>query len=315
LPVALITGILGQDGSLLAELLLDRGYRVVGVVRPGARPSADPRCELVEIDLATTGWATDLIGRVRPDEVYYLAACHRSSEPGLRDDPERMVAVNHAAPLALAHALLTAGRGRLVFAASSQMYTPALPPPRIDERTPRAPATFYGVTKANSLAAIAWLRDHQGLAASTATLFNHESPRRAMSFVSRKITTAAARIAAGLERELELADTSARADFSSARDIVEGLHAMALETEPRDYVLGSGELHTIEELCDVAFKAAGLDYREFVRPTPRTERPALVADTRQIEERLHWQRRHSFEAWIGEMVTADRRRIAEGVRC
>lgn len=322
MPVALVTGILGQDGSLLAELLVDRGYRVVGVVRPGARPSAElaslARCELVELDLATTGWATDLVERVRPDEVYYLAACHRSSEPGLRYDPaqqQRMVAVNLAAPLALAHAMLAARRGRLVFAASSQMYTPAVPPPRIDERTPRAPSTFYGVTKANCLEAIAWLREHQGLAGSTAVLFNHESPRRHTSFVSRKITVAAARIAAGLERELELVDTSARADFSSAHDIVEGLHAMALAVEPGDYVLASGELHTIEELCEVAFRAAGLDYREHVRPTPRAERPALVGDSTRIAQALQWQRSRSFETWIGEMVTADQRRLAEGVRC
>src|SRR5262249_19667466 len=161
------------------------GYRVVGVARPGT--VVDPelravvdRIELVEADLST-GATAGLVERESFDEVYHLAACHRSSDPGLRDDPaqqQRMVAINYTAALALAHAVLAKRRGRLVLAASSQMYTPTTPPARIDEQTPRAPSTFYGVTKASCLDAIAWLREHQGLAASTAILFNHESPRR-----------------------------------------------------------------------------------------------------------------------------------------
>ncbi len=315
MPTALVTGIFGQDGTLLAELLLARGYRVAGIVRPGARPSelgaTFTRCELIEIDLAQSGdWARAVIDRVRPDEVYHLAACHRSSEPGLRDDPDRMIAVNYAAGLALAHAIIAARHGRLVVAASSQMYTPATPPPTIDERSPRAPATFYGVTKAAAQDAVAWLRTHQGLAGSTAILFNHESPRRSPAFVSRKISLAAARIAAGLDDRLDLADVSSRADFSSARDIVEGLHAMALAREPADLVLASGELHTIAELCEVAFASVGLDWRAYVRSaSPSGERPALLGDPTRAKQ-LGWQPSRAFATWIAEMVEEDRRRIA-----
>jgi GDPmannose 4,6-dehydratase len=320
MPSALITGVLGQDGSLLAELLLERGYRVVGIELPSARIGPElralvERVELIELDLARVDGeqAAELVARVRPDEIYHLAACHRSSDPSLRDDPaqqQRMVAVNHAATLALAHALLACGHGRLVFAASSQMYTPGLPPPRIDERTPRAPATFYGVTKTCSFDALAWLRERQGLAASSAILFNHESPRRPPSFVSRKISLAAARIAAGLDRRVELADVSSRADFSSARDVVEALHAMAL-AEPADRVLASGELHSVEDVCRIAFAEVGLDWREHVSSTqPPGERPALVGDPSRAERDLRWQWRQPFDSWIAEMVAADQRRVA-----
>jgi GDPmannose 4,6-dehydratase len=312
-PTALITGVLGQDGSLLAELLLSRGYRVVGIDRPGPvavemRGLVD-RIELVALDLETAP-VGDLVAREQVDEIYHLAACHRSSEPGQADDPaqqQRMVAVNHAAALALAHAALVHG-ARIVVAGSSQMYTPALPALEITEATPRAPATFYGVTKATTLDALAWLRAHQGLGASTAILFNHESPRRPPAFVSRKITLTAARIAAGKERELVLKDLSSRTDFSSARDIVEGLHAMALGS-PGDHVLASGQLHELAELCDVAFTAVGLDWRAHVRTvTPPGERPALVGDPAKAARDLGWAPRRDFATWVTEMVEADRAR-------
>jgi GDPmannose 4,6-dehydratase len=314
-PTALITGVLGQDGSLLAELLLARDYRVVGIDRPDARAPAELRAlegriELVRLDLETAPVA-ELVAREEVDEIYHLAACHRSSEPGQADDPaqqQRMVAVNHAAALALAHAALARG-ARIVFAGSSQMYTPALPAPVITETTPRAPTTFYGVTKATTLEALAWLRTNQGLAASTAILFNHESPRRPASFVSRKITQAAARIAAGKQGELVLGDVSSRTDFSSARDIVEGLHAIA-SGPPGEYVLASGELCELGKLCEIAFSAVGLDWRELVRSTkPAGERPALVGDPTKARRELGWHCRRELATWIAEMVEADRARV------
>ncbi|MEO8842368.1 MAG: GDP-mannose 4,6-dehydratase [Kofleriaceae bacterium] len=319
MPTALITGVLGQDGSLLAELLLERGYQVVGVKRPGASIDRElralvARLELVELDLAQAplDWAAALVARIRPDEVYHLAACHRSSEPGQANDPgqqQRMVAVNHTAGLALANALLGARHGRLVVAGSSQMYTVALPAPAITEQTARAPATFYGVTKAGCLDAVAWLRRHHGLAGSCAIMFNHESARRSPAFASRKITSAAARIAGGARDRLELADLSSRVDFSSAHDIVAGLHAMALG-EPDDRVLASGELHSLEDLCQVAFSAVGLDWRAHVTSTkPPGERPALVGDPSRAERELGWRRTRSFATWVTEMVTADQRRL------
>jgi GDPmannose 4,6-dehydratase len=322
---ALITGVLGQDGSLLAELLLDRGYRVVGIARSLARAREDielrtlvERIELIELDLAEVAgdWATDVLARVQPDEVYHLAACHRSSDPSLRDDPTehaRMDRVNTAAGLALGNALLARGHGRLVFAASSQMYTPAAPPLHVDERTPRAPATYYGITKASCVDGLARLRAERGLAASSAILFNHESPRRPTTFVSRKISLAVARIAAGQQRQLALADLASRVDFSSARDIVEALHAMGQASKGDDFVIASGELVHIEDVCRVAFASVGLDWREHVTSAQVPgERPALVGDPSRAESQLHWQRRHAFADWVAEMVTADQRRIAEG---
>jgi GDPmannose 4,6-dehydratase len=314
-PTALITGVLGQDGSLLAELLLARGYRVVGIDRPQVQVPAElralvERIELVGVDLETAPVGA-LVAREQVDEIYHLAACHRSSEPGQADDPaqqQRMVAVNHAAALALAHAALARG-ARIVFAASSQMYTPALPAPVITETTPRAPATFYGVTKATTLDALAWLRTRQGLAASTAILFNHESSRRPAAFVTRKITQAAARIAAGRQRELVLGDLSSRTDFSSARDIAEGLHAMALGS-PGDYVLASGRLCELGELCEIAFSLVNLDWRDHVRSSkPPGERPALVGDPAKAERELGWQRHRPLATWLSEMVEADRARV------
>jgi GDPmannose 4,6-dehydratase len=320
---ALVTGILGQDGSLLAELLIARGYRVVGVTRPGAQPSDTERrglrdrCELVAIDLANPGdarWATELVARVQPDEVYHLAACHRSSEAGQGDDDaqnQRMVAVNVDSAVALAHAVLARGTGSLVVAGSSQMYTPAIPPLRVDEHTPHDPATFYGVTKSRCASTIRALREREGLHGSCAILFNHESPRRSANFASRKITRAAARIAAGLETTLELADLSSRVDYSAAADVVTGLHAMATASRAGDRVIASGELHSLAEVCEVAFAAVGLDWRAHVRSTrPPGDRPAVLGDPSTIETELGWQRTRTFARWIEEMVEADRRQLA-----
>jgi len=308
---ALVTGIHGQDGSLLAEHLLARGYRVVGVARPDSSPRNDVACEVIAIDLARPPerWAHELLARVAPDEIYCLAACHRSSDPNLRDDPDqqqRMVDVNLAAPLALAHAVLAArSTASLVLAASSQMYTATDPALRVDEQTAFVPSTFYGVMKASAVSAIRWLREHQGLRGCSAILFNNESPRRTAEFVSRRITRAAARIAAGLERDLEVVDLASLVDFSSAIDVVAGMHVMATATTPDDCVIASGELHSIEDVCRVAFDAVGLDYREKVRSTrPAGRRPALVGDTTRLES-LGWKRTRTFEQWIAEMVAAD----------
>jgi GDPmannose 4,6-dehydratase len=307
MSTALITGILGQDGSLLAELLLARGYRVVGIEQPGVEPRGvvAEKCELIALDLATQFDAEALIAKIQPDEVYHLAACHHSSES--KDDPalqQRMTSVNTDAALALARAVVARGRGSLVCACSSQMYTPALGAPPIDEQTPHAPATFYGVTKASSRDGVRSLRE-QGLHGSCAILFNHESPRRSPVFASRKITRAAAQIAAGHERTLALGDLYARVDFSAASDVVAALTVMAAASEPGDRVIASGVLHTLDDVCRVAFAAVGLDHREHVTSaTPPGDRPALVGDPRRIE-RDGWRREKSFSAWIEEMVEAD----------
>jgi len=317
---ALITGLFGQDGSLLAEHLLGLGYRVVGVIRPGSVPADDERralaarCELVEQDIGEAGWAPELVACVEPDEVYHLAACHHSSEPGHRndvDEHQRMIAVNVNAALVLARAVQARRRGSIVIAGSSQMYTPQVPALRVDESTPHAPRTFYGETKSLALTSLRDLREQHGVHASCAIMFNHESPRRSLSFVSRKITHAAARIAAGLDTSLELMDLASTVDFSAAADVVVALHAMATATEPADRVIASGELRRIEELCAVAFACVGLDWRDHVRSTrPAGERLAIVGDPTQSERELGWRRTRSFETWVAEMVAADQRRLS-----
>jgi GDPmannose 4,6-dehydratase len=317
MPTALITGIAGQDGSLLAQHLLARGDRVVGVVRPGFALATAPveetlaRCELHELDLAAVplDWAERLVGEVAPDQCYHLAACHRSSEPGAPGGPgeqQRMVAVNYAAGLALAHAILARGSGSLVLAGSSQMYSPAVPALRVDERTPFAPSTFYGVTKVAACEAIRWLREHQGLRGGCAILFNHESERRSTAFVSRRISRAAARIAAGLDEGLELLDLYGAADFSSAFDVVDALHRIASAPTPGDYVIASGELHTVEDLCAAAFSAVGLDHEKHVRSLrPAGPRAGLVGEPRRIEAELGWTQRRTLAGWMTDMVRAD----------
>jgi GDPmannose 4,6-dehydratase len=318
---ALITGVFGQDGSLLAEHLLGRGYRVTGVIRPGGvapddeRRALAARCELVELDVGEPSRLVELVSHVEPDEIYHLAACHHSSEPGARDDADehqRMLAVNTNAVVALAQAVVARRRGNLVVAGSSQMYMPQLPSLRVDEHTPHAPRTFYGETKAQARNAVRALREQHGAHASCAIMFNHESPRRPLSFVSRKVTRSAARIAAGLDTTLELVDLASQVDFSAAADVVVALHAMATAVEPGDYVIASGELRRIEDLCAVAFACVGLDWRDHVRcARPAGERPAIVGDPTSIERELGWRRTRSFETWVGEMVAADQRSLAE----
>jgi GDPmannose 4,6-dehydratase len=313
---ALITGAAGQDGTLLAEWLGSLGYRLVGVVREptlGERPPS-AAIEWVTIDLTDSSAVRALLERCQPDEIYHLAAHHHSSQQNAAapETKQRVLETNFMATQTLAFALLASGaKSSLVFAASSQMYTATASTTRVSELTPRQPATFYGHVKSWSTELLAQLRTELGLRASTAILFNHESPVRGTQFVSRKIAQAAAAIRCGRPRALEIANTRARVDWGSAADTVRALHLMATAERPHDYVVASGSLHSVQELLEVAFGYCGLEWREHTRVAAERETPALCGDPTLIETTLGWRRTVSFEQMIQQMVEHDLRSLTE----
>lgn len=312
---ALITGALGQDGSLLAELLLSRGYRVVGVIRAGATvPAQGPltAVEFVATDLADPMAVRALLEQWQPDELYHLAAFHHSSQDNTVSTAlagkDAMLSTNFLATKTLAFALLDLQSAcHLVFASSSQMFTAVDMSHEISEQSPRQPATFYGHVKSWSMDLLAFLRGESGLRASSAILFNHESPRRGAQFVSRKITRAAAHAAAGGQPGLELHNIGARVDWSSARDVVLALSLMGRSATPRDYVVASGALHSVRDLLQTAFGHLGLDWMRFARFQEDRATPALVGQARALEATLGWKRAMSFEDMVTEMVDHDLR--------
>lgn len=313
---ALITGVLGQDGRLLAERLLDLGYRVVGVTKPTHNLPEDeffPRIHLLAVDLADGPAVVAMLDTWQPDEIYHLAAAHHSSQDNLVSNglamKETMLAHNFLSTRAIAFAMLQLqSYAHLVFAASSQMYTPQSLIHEINENTQRNPRTFYGLTKSWSTELLAFLRVESGLRVSTAILFNHESPLRNRRFVSRKITQAAARAKAGLHVGLELFNIGARVDWSSARDVVNALHLMALAEKGNDYVVGSGKLHAVRDILEIAFGNVALDWREFTTYQCDVEEKALIGQPRLLCDTLGWQPSVSFEEMIIEMVEHDMRR-------
>src|ERR687885_735580 len=294
MPTALITGITGQDGSYLAELLLDRGYHVVGVVR---RSSTTPyeriahlvdRVELVSADLLDQTSLTDVVTSCRPDEIYNLAAQSfvqpSWSQPVLTGEftalgvTRMLEAMKKAAP-----------RARFYQASSSEMFGKVVESPQ-RETTPFYPRSPYGVAKVYGHWITVNYRESFGIYAVSGILFNHESPRRGLEFVTRKVTDAAARISLGLQNELRLGNLDARRDWGFAGDYVEAMWRMLQQEEPDDYVIGTGQTRSVRELCEIAFRTVGLDYRDYVKQDPKYFRPAevdlLVADATRAREQL-----------------------------
>ena len=321
-PTALISGAGGQDGSLLAELLAGQGFRVVGLLRPAGRLTADSMAagvEPLEIDLQDAQGLDALVGRLQPQLVFHLAAHHHSSQEAGQVEAlkarEAMIDVNFGVTRTLAFALLRHRLdAHLVVAGSSQMYRiqPGGGDRLIDELTPADPSTFYGHTKVWCRDLLATLRRDEGLRASLAVLFNHESPRRREAFLSRKVTLAAARAATGHGRPVELLNLGSRTDWSSADDVVQGLSLIAREADAGDWVLGSGRAHSVRELLEAAFGHVGLDWRDWVTARADDATPALVGDARRARERLGWTPRTSFSSLIAAMVDADLERLRRG---
>ncbi len=313
MPRALITGITGQDGSYLAELLLAKGYEVVGVVRRTSHHSYEriehllERVTILPADLLDQHSLTTVIGETQPDEVYNLAA--QSYVPTSWSQP---VLTGEFTALGVTRILeairLACPRARFYQASSSEMFGRAVETPQ-RESTPFYPRSPYGVAKCYGHWITVNYRESYGLYAVSGILFNHESPRRGIEFVTRKVTDGAARIKLGRATELRMGNLDARRDWGFAGDYVDAMWRMLQRPEPRDYVIGSGETHTVQELVEIAFGHVGLDWRQHVRTDPKFLRPAevdvLLADPGLARRDLDWTPTVGFRQLVTMMVDAD----------
>jgi GDPmannose 4,6-dehydratase len=317
---ALITGITGQDGSHLADLLLAKGYRVAGLVR---RASVDhhqrighilDRIQLVQGDLLDPGSLAQALEETRPDELYNLAAM--SFVPASWAQPVLTGEFTALGVTRLLEAVRLAGRPVRVYqASSSEMFGKVREMPQ-NEDTPFHPRSPYGVAKAYAHWITVNYRESYGMHASCGILFNHEGPRRGLEFVSRKITHAAARIRLGDSRPLRLGNLEARRDWGYAGDYVEAMWRMLQEEEPGDYVIATGIAHSVREFCEIAFAHVGLDWRKHVEVDPALFRPAevdsLLGDATKARARLGWTPRVGFEELVRMMVDADLEHLRRG---
>jgi len=318
MPRALITGITGQDGSYLAELLLAKGYEVIGVVRRTSHHSYEriehliPRVRIEAADLLDQHSLTTVIGEVQPDEVYNLAA--QSFVPTSFTQP---VLTGEFTALGVTRILeavrLACPSARFYQASSSEMFGKVRETPQ-NEETPFYPRSPYGVAKLYGHWITVNYRESYGLYAVSGILFNHESPRRGMEFVTRKVTDGAARIKLGLATDLRLGNLEAHRDWGFAGDYVEAMWRMLQSPEPRDYVIGSGVTHSVGDLVRVAFERVGLDWSKYVVQDPKFYRPAevdlLLADPSRAKAELGWEPKTTFEQLVHMMVDADLARLA-----
>ena len=317
---ALVTGITGQDGSYLSELLLDKGYEVHGIVRRSSSFNTnridhlyrDPHEHDVRIfthhgDLTDSVALTRLIYELQPDEIYHLGA--QSHVRVSFDIPEYTFDVTAAGTLRLLDAMREAGVKDVRFyqASSSEMFG-AAPPPQ-SETTAFHPRSPYAVAKVSAYWATVNYREAYGLFAVNGILFNHESPRRGETFVTRKITRALARIKAGLQDKLYLGNLDAKRDWGYAPDYAEAMWLMLQAAEPDDFVVATGETHSVREFLESAFGHAGLDWEEYVEIDPRYFRPSevdvLLGDASKAREKLGWEPKVGFDELVRLMVDAD----------
>jgi GDPmannose 4,6-dehydratase len=313
MPTALITGITGQDGSHLAEFLLVKGYRVVGMVRRASTDSGHriesfrEQVELLEGDLLDQTSITRILEQVQPDEVYNLAA--QSFVPTSFSQPVLTTEITAVGVTRLLDALRqTCPRARFYQASSSEMFGKVRETPQ-RETTPFHPRSPYGVAKVYGHCITVNYRESYGLFACSGILFNHEGPRRGLEFVTRKITQGAARIKHGLADELRLGNVEARRDWGYAGDYVRAMWLMLQQQQPDDYVIGTGECHSVREFVDIAFAHIGLDWRDHVVIDPQLYRPAEVdvlrSDPTKARTKLGWRPEVAFEELVQMMVDAD----------
>ena len=317
MPRALITGITGQDGSYLAELLLAKGYEVAGVVRRTSHHSYEriehllDRITILPADLLDQHSLTMVIQETRPDEVYNLAAQSYVptswSQPVLTGEFTALGVTRILEAIRLAHP-----GARFYQASSSEMYGRVTETPQ-RESTSFYPRSPYGVAKAYGHWITVNYRESYGLYAVSGILFNHESPRRGIEFVTRKVTDGVARIRLGLATELRLGNLDARRDWGYAADYVDAMWRMLQQPTPQDYVIGTGVCHTVRELVEAAFGHVGLDWKQYVTTDPRFIRPAevdlLVADASKARAELGWTPTVDFAGLVGMMVDADLERL------
>ena len=310
---ALITGIAGQDGSYLAELLLEKGYEVFGIVRSSPLAfhqnlvAIQDDITLLQGDLLDQMTLLDAISKAEPDELYNLAAT--SFVPASWRQPVMTAQFTAVGATAILEAIRITRPGLRYYQASSSEIFGATDASPQDESTPFRPHNPYGVAKLYAHLMVATYRKRYGLHASSGILYNHESPRRPAEFVTRKVTRAAAAIKLGLQDELRLGNLDAQRDWSFAGDVVEAMWLMLQQDTGDDYVIGSGVGHTVRELTEVAFAHVGLKPEGYVVVDPQFVRPLdptpLVADAGRAHDQLGWRPRTTFKEMIGMMVEQD----------
>jgi GDPmannose 4,6-dehydratase len=318
---ALITGITGQDGSYLAELLLAKGYEVHGLVRRVAVEVPEQRLWRIRHllpDLRLHGASLEsyaslcrLLQDVQPHECYHLAAQSYVSysfddefstmRPNVQGTHELLAAVKQMSPSC-----------RVYFAGSSEMFGKVQSSPQ-NENTPFHPRSTYAISKVTGFYLCQYYREAYNLFVCSGILFNHESPRRGLEFVTRKITAQAAKIKLGLSQELRLGNLDAKRDWGHAREFVEAMWLMLQQSRPDDYVIATEENHSVREFCEVAFSHIGLDYRDWVKVDPALLRPAdvetLVGDCAKARQALGWRHKVSWRDLVLEMVDSDLEQI------
>ena len=315
---ALITGITGQDGSYLAELLLDKGYEVHGMVRRSSTENFDriqhltDKVRLFQADLLDQSSLVDALEEAQPEEVYNLGA--QSFVPTSWRQPVLTAEFTAVGVTRLLEAIRRANPDiRFYQASSSEMFGKVREVPQT-ETTPFYPRSPYGVAKAYGHFITVNYRESYGLFAVSGILFNHESPRRGLEFVTRKISDSVARIKLGLADELRLGNLDAKRDWGFAGDYVEAMWLMLQAETPEDYVIATGEEHSVEEFADIAFAHAGLERNQHVKTDPAFLRPAevdhLVGDAAKAREQLGWEPRVSFRELVEMMVDADLARLS-----
>jgi len=314
---ALITGITGQDGSYLAELLLSKGYEVHGIVRRVAIEDPDHRLSRIRhllgrvklhaASLESYASIHAIVEEAQPDECYHLAA--QSFVTYSFDDEFSTLNTNiNGTHFTLSAVKRLAPKCRFYFAGSSEMFGAVVESPQTEETRFR-PRSCYGISKVAGYELTRNYREAYGLHASNGILFNHESPRRGFEFVTRKITAAVAKIAVGKESRLHLGNLQARRDWGHAREYVEAMWLMLQQDRPDDYVVATGESHSVQEFAEVAFSLADLDWHDHVVVDPNLYRPSevhvLLGEAAKARRELGWSCRTSFRALVSEMLAAD----------
>ena len=322
MPTALITGITGQDGSYLAEFLLSKGYRVFGVVR---RSSTTPyeriahiidRIEFLSADLLDQHSLVDAMEAAKPDEIYNLAA-----QSFVQTSWTQPVLTGEFTALGVTRVLeamrKAAPKARFYQASSSEQFGKVMAVPQ-DEDTPFYPRSPYGVAKVYGHWITVNYRESFGMFAVSGILFNHESPRRGLEFVTRKITDAVARIHLGHTNELALGNLESRRDWGFAGDYVEAMWLMLQQSEPEDFVIGTGVTSSVRDFCELAFKVVGKKYQDYVKQDARFFRPAevdhLVANPARAQKELGWKPKVNLEQLVTMMVEADLQRLSAGTK-
>lgn len=313
MPTALITGITGQDGSYLAEFLLEKGYDVVGMVRRSSTVTFERIAHIQDLltivqgDLHDQSSLVSLMEDYKPDEIYNLAA--QSFVPTSWNQPTLTGEVTGLGVTRILEAIrMVNPKARFYQASSSEMFGKVLEVPQ-KETTPFYPRSPYGVAKVYGHWITVNYRESYNLFAISGILFNHESPRRGLEFVTRKISHGAARIKLGLATELHLGNLESRRDWGYALDYVRAMWMMMQHDQPVDYVIGTGETHSVREFCEIAFNSIGLDYQDHVVQDQRFFRPAevdlLVSDPSKARQQLKWEPSVDFKGLVKLMVDAD----------